>query len=295
MSKPRRVLPGTTYLISRRCSERRFFLTPSTLINQIILYCVAYAAQVFGMHVHAVCALSNHWHVIVTDPDGRVSEFMHRAHLLISKCTNVFRKREESMWTNDEPSCVELPDDATIIAKLIYVMTNPVTAKLVKTVGAWGGVCFGPDSLGTVLTIERPPLYFAESGPTPKQVELAIVPPAAALHDRSLEELISILRDSVIAVENNVDGPVLGMAEVLAQDPFDKPSTPEARPRRRPRVAGVIPEVFKRALAAMRTFWTEHAEARRLWLAGHTPVLFPAGTNMMANYPGVIVADYAPT
>lgn len=295
MSKPRRVLPGTTYLISRRCSERRLFLTPSALINQIIVYCVAYAAGIFGIEVHAVCALSNHWHVIATDPDGRVSEFMHRAHLLISKCTNVFRKRHENMWTNDEPSCVELPDDATVIAKLIYVMTNPVTAKLVESIDAWGGVCLGPEALGTVLTVKRPPIYFAEDGPTPKTVELAIVPPAQALVDRSLPELIATLRESVTAVEHTVDGPVLGMAKVLAQDPFGRPSTPEPRPRPRPRVAGVIPEVFKRALKAMRTFWNEHAAARQRWFEGHRPVVFPAGTNAMARYPGVTVADYAPT
>ncbi len=99
MSKPRRVLPGTTYFISRRCSERRFFLAPSALINQIILYCLAYAARVFGMQVHAVCAMSNHWHVIVTDPHGYVSDFMHRAHFLVAsaptRCVSAERTLNE--------------------------------------------------------------------------------------------------------------------------------------------------------------------------------------------------------
>jgi hypothetical protein len=55
MSKPRRVLPGTTHMISPRCSERRYFLVPGALVNQNILYCLAYAAMLFGMQVHAVC------------------------------------------------------------------------------------------------------------------------------------------------------------------------------------------------------------------------------------------------
>ena len=35
MSHARRVLPGTTYLVTRRCSERRFFLRPDALVNQV--------------------------------------------------------------------------------------------------------------------------------------------------------------------------------------------------------------------------------------------------------------------
>ncbi len=294
MCKPRRVLPGTTYFISRRCSERRFFLAPSALINQIILYCLAYAARVFGMHVHAVCAMSNHWHVIVTDPHGYVSDFMHRAHLLVSKCTNTLRKRGENMWTNDEPSCIELPDDETVIAKMVYVLTNPVTARLVAAVDEWPGVCLGPELIGTSLPVERPPVYFSPDGPAPEVLELSIVPPTQSLECRSLSELIAGLRDSVTAVENRADGPFLGIAEVLAQDPFSQPSSPEPRPRRRPRVAGVIREVFLATLTSMRTFWARYADARRRWLGGETSVVFPAGTNALARVPGVTVADFVP-
>ncbi len=294
MSKPRRALPGTTYFISRRCSERRFFLAPSALINQIILYCLAYAAHVFGMQVHAVCAMSNHWHVIVTDPHGYVSDFMHRAHLLVSKCTNTLRKRGENMWTNDEPSCIELPDDETIIAKMVYVLTNPVTARLVAAVDKWPGVCLGPERIGTSLPIERPPVYFSSNGPAPEVLELSIVPPAQALERRSLPELIAGLRESITAVENRTDGPFLGLAEVLAQDPFSQPSSPEPRPRRRPRVAGVIREVFLATLTSMRTFWARYADARRRWLGGETSVVFPAGTNALSRVPGITIADYVP-
>jgi hypothetical protein len=199
------------------------------------------------------------------------------------------------MWKNDEPSCVELPDDATILAKIVYVMTNPVTARLVKSVDEWPGVCLGPETLGTTLSIERPDVYFSEAGPAPKNIDLEIVPPQPCVARRPLARLQADLRASVAAVENRTAGPFLGYAEVLAQDPFAKPRTPETRPRRRPRVAGVIGAVFLETLKSMCKFWDDHARARRRWLAGDTGVVFPAGTNALARYPGVRVAHYAPS
>jgi hypothetical protein len=147
------------------------------------------------------------------------------------------------------------------------------------------GICLGPEQLGTTLVIERPPVYFAKNGPTPETIELPIVPPRAALATRSLADLVTGLRDSVTAVENNTDGPFLGIAEVLAQDPFGAPSTPEKRPRRRPRVAGVISAVFLRTLNAMRSFWNRHAEASRRWLAGDKTVVLPAGSALVPHHP----------
>jgi hypothetical protein len=38
-------VPGTTYLVTRRCSERRFFLRPSAVTNAIFLYALAVVAQ----------------------------------------------------------------------------------------------------------------------------------------------------------------------------------------------------------------------------------------------------------
>jgi hypothetical protein len=53
MTAPRQVLPGTTYLITRRCSQRQFLLRPSDVTNSIFLYVLALAAKRFGVEVHA--------------------------------------------------------------------------------------------------------------------------------------------------------------------------------------------------------------------------------------------------
>jgi hypothetical protein len=61
MSLPRQILPGSTYLVTRRCTQRQFLLRPSKLTNQIILYCLALAVARTGILLHAFVALSNHY------------------------------------------------------------------------------------------------------------------------------------------------------------------------------------------------------------------------------------------
>jgi len=83
MTAPRQVVPGTTWLITRRCSERRFFLRPSAETNEIFLYVLAVAAQRHRILVHVVCVLSNHYHLLVTDPDARLPAFMQYLDSLV--------------------------------------------------------------------------------------------------------------------------------------------------------------------------------------------------------------------
>ena len=96
MSAPRPVIPGKTYLLSRRCFERRFFLRPSAKINQIFEFCLAIAAERTGVLVHAYCVLSNHYHLIATDPHGNLPVFMHWLNEYVAKCVNADLGRWES-------------------------------------------------------------------------------------------------------------------------------------------------------------------------------------------------------
>ena len=68
------------YLLTRRCSERRFLLRPGKATDQAFLYCLAEAAQRFDMEACAVLAMSNHWHGIVHLPAGRYPAFLDHFH-----------------------------------------------------------------------------------------------------------------------------------------------------------------------------------------------------------------------
>ena len=68
MTWPRRVVPGTTYLLTRRCTQRRFMLAPRGIVPKLFGYCVALAAERHGIEVHAITVMSNHWHAARTTP-----------------------------------------------------------------------------------------------------------------------------------------------------------------------------------------------------------------------------------
>jgi putative transposase len=78
VTAPRQVLPGTTYLVTRRTSERRFFVPPCAHTNATFLYVLAIAARLHRIEIHAFCVLSNHFHLLLTDPAGRLPAFKRR-------------------------------------------------------------------------------------------------------------------------------------------------------------------------------------------------------------------------
>ena len=82
---PRPIVPGATYLITRRCVQRQFLMLPSAKVNRVILFCLARAAALYGLRIHAICVLGNHLHIVLTDPRGLLSEFTRWANEHIAR------------------------------------------------------------------------------------------------------------------------------------------------------------------------------------------------------------------
>ena len=72
MSLPRAIVPGRRYMITRRCSERRFFMRPDRETNNAFIYCLALAARKAGVSIVCLGTLSNHYHAVVVDNHGRL-------------------------------------------------------------------------------------------------------------------------------------------------------------------------------------------------------------------------------
>ena len=73
MTLPRQVVPGRDYMITRRCSERRFFLRPDDDTNNAFIYCLALDAKRAKVQTTLTVAMSNHHHTGIHDPDGNFS------------------------------------------------------------------------------------------------------------------------------------------------------------------------------------------------------------------------------
>lgn len=103
MTAPRRFAIDSTYLVTRRCSERRFFLRPSLKTNQAYLYALAYAAQRAEVRLSAAIAMSNHHHVVLTDPRARLADFAEQAHGLMARSINSTFGHWECFWARSKP------------------------------------------------------------------------------------------------------------------------------------------------------------------------------------------------
>ena len=54
MSHPRRSVPGGTYLVTHTTVMSMFLLVPSKVVNQVMEYCIAWAARERGVLLHAI-------------------------------------------------------------------------------------------------------------------------------------------------------------------------------------------------------------------------------------------------
>ncbi len=61
MTLPRLILPGSTYLLTRRCAGRTFRFVPRATVTSIFGYCLAVAAARHGILLHCYVCCSNHY------------------------------------------------------------------------------------------------------------------------------------------------------------------------------------------------------------------------------------------
>jgi hypothetical protein len=64
------VVAGRMYMVTRRCSKRRFFMRPDDKTNNAFIYCLGLAAKKYGVKIIFTAAMSNHHHTGVLDDKG---------------------------------------------------------------------------------------------------------------------------------------------------------------------------------------------------------------------------------
>lgn len=294
MTAPRQIIPGTTYLLTRRCARRQFLLRPSAIVNQIILYCIAFAAKKTNIAIHAVVTLSNHIHILLSDPDGRIPEFTQWLFEHTAKCRNASLGRWENLWSSDQPSQLPLESQEDILDKLFYILTNPTAAALVHQAEQWPGVITKPDEFKAgPIEVQRPKVFFRHDGLMPDKVALEIQRPPVC-HDMTDEQFVHMvadeleLREADLRLQHRLAGKtILGRKAVLAQDPFDYPLGMEPRRNLNPKVAAKDKWHRVEILRRNADWYDAYAEALEAFLAGVRDVLFPVGTYWMVRYASV--------
>ncbi len=296
MTAPRRILKGTSYLVSRRCTQREFLLKPSALLNLIFKYVLATAAHRYEVLIHAVCVMSNHFHLVVTDVRGNLPEFGRVLDGILAKALNALHGRWENFWAPCSYSAVALITPEDILEKVAYTLANPAIAGLVEKGREWPGVWSDPRFIGSNgERIERPGHYFAEEGSMEPSEELVFsVPPGFESAEAFREQVIARVREieKAAATEREASGKtVLGARRVLRQRPTDRPADDEPRRVLNPRIAARDKRKRIRALRRLARFLRRYRRALKRFLRGERNVVFPRGTYLMRVRFGVACAS----
>jgi REP element-mobilizing transposase RayT len=292
MTAPRRILPGALTMVSRRCIFQMFLLKPSKLVNELLQYLLAVAAERYGIVLHAFCVLSNHLHIVLSDPKGNLPEFEQFLDSLIAKSLNALYGRWETFWAPGSYSAVTLVGPEDVLAKTAYVLANPVSAGLVRRGKEWPGLWSAPERIGAgPIEVKRPEFFFREGGSMPATAQLKLVCPPGfdsveTFRARLVAELTEL--EDRAARQHEAEGRAfLGARRVLAQ-------SHNARPRPVARHRGLNPRIacrdkWKRieAIGRLKQFLTEYRIAWQAFASGLRDVTFPAGTYWMRVAYGV--------
>ena len=298
MTRPRFIKPGEVVMGTRRTSERRFFLRPSSTTDQLFLYCLARAARLSGVLLHEFQVLSNHYHIVLTDPHCQRPLFFRELNQFVARGVNASLGRWESFFAPGSYNAVTLVDAKAIEKECLYTLCNVVEAGLVKLPEYWDGVCSWRMNYGDTKRIARPKGFFREESETMHDEEvLTLVRPDALYPDLSDVDAREHLRDKARALSRTFGdelqhkgGSFMGMKRVRRQPTESSPSTRAPRRGIRPTVAGKSKWARIEALQRNAAFLADYREARLRFEAGDTSVVFPLGTYLMAQRYGVAVA-----
>ncbi len=292
MTPPRRIVPGTTYLVSRRCTQREFLLTPTDLTTAILKFVLAVASKRYGVHLHAACVMSNHLHLVLTDRRGELPRFCQFLIGVLARAMNASYGRWESFWAPGSYSAVELVSARVVVEKAAYALANPAAAGLVEHGAEWPGLWTAPEQIGAGGEIvERPDGFFSKSGTMPEREALVFTVPAGFASAKIFREAVATrlteLERQAAKDLRSQGKTVLGVHGVRRQKHTDRPAPGEPRRKLNPSVAAGDEEDRIEALKELSEFRAAYREALAALRAGDSHVVFPTGTYLLRVHLGV--------
>ncbi len=285
MTPPRFIVPGATYLVTRRCIGRRYLLRPDKKMMSAMVYCLAVAAKRYNVSVHALCVMSSHYHLIATDNEGNFPLFTQYFHRLVALSVQKLRSWDEVVWEpGRKTSMVELLDDGATIAKTLYTMCNPIKASICRKEQQWPG-----NILSGTHTANRPEHF--KPRVLPGDASLTFEPPpsmTAAEWQEALDEYRPEARAEArehARKYSNKAGRFIGTKEALQTKPTYCPRTKRIKGELSPRFASRCKKTLTRAIKQMYAFYDAYRTAMQEMAEGIV-TYFPEGTWLLARQLG---------
>jgi putative transposase len=218
---------------------------------------------------------------------------------MIARGRNAQLGRQDSFWSADDACDTRCPTDDESLGDLVYTLTNPVKAGLVKWGRLWPSFHTVGWQFGETRTFKRPAWFFDVDGNMPEEVSLTLVRPPIfhELDDQALyDKLMSRVRSHELELQRDILSKgrrFMGLRKLAKQSWNRAPQSFEERFTVTPKIAASSKWLVLAELQRDRDWERRYADARALLLAG-MPAEFPAGTYWMRRFAGVSVAAQPP-
>jgi REP-associated tyrosine transposase len=292
MSLPRPYREQTTYLLTRRTLERRFFLNPDPQTACTFLFSLAFYATKHGIKVHAFVVMSNHIHLVVTDMRGNLPDFTRDLYSSVARVMNKKIGRKENFWATGTGGVTTLIGEQTIVEKISYIITNPVAAGVVPTHTRWKLTQNHRKSslismLGEIKRrkskrVSRPKNYFKAQGSAVADYAILTLEPPPELNEEQfhheLECRVKQREQMLQEKRKNSNKPFWGMKNVIKIDLQYSPSKKDKATKINPLLACSDPIRLMEEKIILKQFRCAHKKCRIELLAGKRVAIFPEGT-----------------
>ena len=229
----------STFFVTSRCIHSRFLLRPSQHSNQLIIGVIAKGVSKFDIKLHALCVMSNHYHLLLSSKNAQVlAQFMQFINGNIAREIGRLHGWREKFWSRRYVATVVL-DEHAAEERMQYILSNSVKERLVRHPRYWPGVhCYRTLVEGTSLQgvwINRTALHL---NPHLKEHEvtehlllkLVRLPNLTELSEQKHREFMKSLTIQMLESLDVSDKKFLGQKRVLNQNPTDAPSKTSRSP-----------------------------------------------------------------
>ncbi len=276
------------YFVTARTFQSRLLLRPTRQLGEVLGGVLARAARLTGVELFAFVAASNHLHLLCRARDGRLSAFMQYVLANASKKVGPLVGWRGQLWER-RFSAEPVLDDAAMEGRLRYILAHGVKEGLVRRVAEWPGLSCLPQLLGPPARAF--PFYewrhrwesgkLVPGGETPysaqwatqEQLELRPLPAWGHLAIDVRQAKVRQLVGDIEAEGRRKHPRVLGLAEVLAQNPLAPPSRTKRSPR--PWCHASAKELRLQFMARYAVFLGAFRRASQLFRSGDWTAVFP--------------------
>lgn len=125
---------GTWHVTTRGVERRRVFLDRDD--GREFLAQLWRTVDRLKLHVHALCLMPNHYHLLLECPRDHLSRALQRVNGIYAQGFNAKYRRSGHLW-GDRFALWQVRDDEHLRAACEYVIANPVRAGLADSVEEW--------------------------------------------------------------------------------------------------------------------------------------------------------------